>query len=128
MDDEIWKIIDEAPNYQVSNHGRVQNRTTGRMLKYSPTNKGYPKVTLAKDGKYVQRVVHRLVATFFIPKIEGKPEVNHIDGNKNNPQSSNLEWVTHAENLKHAMKTGLVRKLRSWEVLPSGELQEIERK
>ena len=51
-----------------------------------------------------EKYIHRLVATFYIPKIEGKDYVNHLDGNKHNNHYSNLEWCTNAENVLHYHK------------------------
>jgi len=52
--------------------------------------------------------VHRIVAECFVPRPPGATEVNHKDGNKLNNRASNLEWVTHLENVRHAYRTGLI--------------------
>ena len=53
-----------------------------------------------KDGQYI----HRLLAKAYIPNPEGKPQVNHKDGNKHNNTLTNLEWVSCSENIKHAYR------------------------
>ncbi len=52
-------------------------------------------------------MVHRIIAMAFVPNPDGKPFVNHIDGDKGNCSPTNLEWCTSAENNTHARETGL---------------------
>lgn len=80
--------------------GRVLLQTMNKQVQYK-------QVSLWKENKGTSYYVHRLVAEAFIPNPEGKPEVNHIDGNRQNNHVSNLEWVTSGENSLHASKTGL---------------------
>lgn len=80
--------------------GRVLLQTMNKQVQYK-------QVSLWKENKGTSYYVHRLVAEAFIPNPEGKPEVNHIDGNRQNNHISNLEWVTSGENSLHASKTGL---------------------
>ena len=68
-------------------------------------------VELWKDNKRVVRMIHRLVAETFIPNPDGKPQVNHKDGNRMNNSVENLEWATCAENSEHAYRTGLAKTL-----------------
>jgi len=96
---EQFRPINGYPYYAVSTWGNVINTVTGCMLCQEETKKGYLRVKLSDGhGKYTNHKVHRLVAKAFIPNPEGKPQVNHIDGNKKNNSVSNLEWVTNREN------------------------------
>lgn len=92
--------------YSINEFGQVKNIKTGRILK-EDIRAGYPSITLSKDNKQKRFVVHRLVATVFIPNRESKPVVNHIDGDKKNNHYLNLEWCSHSHNHKHAYDSGL---------------------
>ena len=88
--------------YQVSTWGRVYNVLANKMVHTEVTKKGYLRVDLFKNGTRKHHKVHRLVAKAFIPNPNNKPQVNHIDGNKQNNSITNLEWVTNRENCEHA--------------------------
>ena len=73
------------------------------------TKSGYREVVLTNKGKKEYLLVHRLVAALFIENKNNAKTVNHKDGNKLNNLSSNLEWLTCQENLKHARDKGLLK-------------------
>lgn len=68
---------------------------------------GRVRMCLSVGGKLHFEYLARMVAKAFIPNPDGKPEVNHIDGDKLNNHVSNLEWVTNLENNHHATVNGL---------------------
>lgn len=63
---------------------------------------GYRQVKMYSNGKRKSVYVHRLVAEFFIPNPDNKPEVNHKNGIRDDNRIENLEWVTHEENMIHS--------------------------
>jgi len=100
--------------YRVSEYGEIESQgayiksRNGKHVNAHPTTtSNYLYVKLWKGNKMFNCSVHRLVAAAFVDNPEGKPIVNHKDGNKRNNHYSNLEWVTHSENHKHAFATGL---------------------
>jgi hypothetical protein len=114
---EEWKDIDGFEGlYQVSNIGRVRSlnhetngkKYIGKVLSTKVTS-GYPTVLLSNGAKKTLCRVHRLVARTFIENPTKLPEVNHLDGNKNNNCVENLEWCTSRENKIHAWVTGLTK-------------------
>lgn len=110
---EIWKPISSYEGlYEISNTGKVNSLISGRILKPWTNNKGYLYVRLTKDGQHKTFSVHRLVANAFIPNTERMEQVNHIDGNKQNNCSENLEWCNDLQNRTHAYKSGL-RKMKT---------------
>ena len=115
---ETWKDI---PNYegfyQASNLGNIRSLSFGprnmrkshdvKLLKQSLTNCGYMKVQLYKRGVPKMHYVHRLVAETFLPNPNNEPQVNHIDGNKQNNNVNNLEWSSASHNQIHSIRHGL---------------------
>jgi hypothetical protein len=105
IENEIWKdIIGYEGFYKVSNLGRIQ-RNNKSIIKPEKTNRGYLRVILSKNSNIKKKSVHRLVAMGFIPNPENKPQVNHIDSDKENNNKNNLEWCTGSENMKHWANT-----------------------
>jgi hypothetical protein len=106
----IWKpIIGYENYYEISNFGEIrsiQNKSK-KIIKPYITNRGYLRIRLFKNKIRTAFTIHRLVGINFIPNTENKSYINHIDGNKQNNNVSNLEWVTHSENEKHASENNL---------------------
>lgn len=105
--EEEWKTIQGWPDYLVSNFGRVWSKKRNRLLKAGGSPHRYPQITLTGPDGYKSTTVHLLVAHAFLDGYFDGAFVNHIDGSKNNNVVSNLEWVTHAANMRHASEMGL---------------------
>lgn len=119
MGNEIWKPVKGYEGlYEISNLGRVKSlnrirvygsaKLTERILKQNPNKKGYFSVKLYLNGASKSYPVHRLVAFAFLEEIEGKTQIDHIDGNNQNNESTNLRWVTAKENCNNP--TTLIRR------------------
>lgn len=109
IEGEISKVIEEYPRYIVTSFGRVYSLNTKRFLKQHKNRGGYFIVNMCIAGLKPRNArVHRLVAKAFLEEISAdKPDVNHIDGNKENNRIENLEWSNKSLNGFHAHKLGL---------------------
>jgi hypothetical protein len=99
------KYPEDLQGYGVGYNGLIFGRS-GMFLKYRNKN-GYNTVGLQINKKKKMFFVHRLVAEYFVAPRSGNLQVNHIDGNKQNNDFRNLEWVTPSQNTKHAYDNGL---------------------
>lgn len=106
---EEWRpVVDFEGWYEVSNLGRVKRlvgaRSTraGRILVGSINGRGYPIVSLHVSGRRTDKAVHQLVAAAFLGPRPSGTEINHIDSDRASAAASNLEYVTHQQNIAHA--------------------------
>lgn len=124
---ELWKpILGYENEYHISNFGNVKSlqrvftRKDGKKLTIkekiltpSMDKKGYPRITLCNiNKKQITPKVHRLVAEHFIENPNNYTQVNHIDGNKQNNNITNLEWCTVLQNNVHAKENNLLNALK----------------
>jgi hypothetical protein len=110
MKEEI-KPIKGFPGYFISNLGHIytEYRGTGRkQLKLHNHHSGYNYANIYKKGNGVSERyyirVHRLVYSHFIGKLDDKLCIDHIDGNKKNNHSTNLQQITVKENIRKYWK------------------------
>lgn len=121
---EVWKDIDGYEDkYQISSFGRVRSKAKmvrvgiknvnkvfkeEKELKPMKLTKGYLGIRLYDKnliGKNFK--IHRLVANAFILNPNNLPQVNHVDGNKENNKVNNLEWCNCKDNMEHSYEIGL---------------------
>ncbi|MBN2519907.1 MAG: HNH endonuclease [Bacteroidales bacterium] len=96
--------------YKISNHGRVKSfvvdKENGQLIKPCLVG-GYPAIRVRlKESKHKTMYIHRLVAEHFLSKeSESHNYVIHIDYDKENNRSGNLEWATKSEMMQHQIKS-----------------------
>ena len=113
----LEKIIPDFPEYKINEKGEIFSRYRSKTVtnEWRPLKPvldkgvGYYLVTLvnATTKQRKNQFIHRLLGQAFIPNPLNKPHINHIDGNKQNNDLSNLEWATNKENSQHAVNLGL---------------------
>jgi hypothetical protein len=112
---EEWRDIPKYEGYyQASSLGRVRSLKdrgrgkAGAILSPGINRLGYHFLLLSKASKKRCIFVHRLVLAAFVGERVIGTEVNHIDSNKANNRPQNLEYVTHRQNMAHAVRNNLM--------------------
>jgi DNA-directed RNA polymerase subunit H (RpoH/RPB5) len=101
--EELWEELNGFKGkYSISNKGRIRNNETSNVLK-PYDNKGYLRINLYNEGKIERKLIHRLVAKYFLVNRDGKEQVNHKDLDKRNNSVDNLEWISDSDNVEHAI-------------------------
>jgi hypothetical protein len=115
---EMWKFIPNFGRYKASNYGRIgsinyKNSGCFKIIKPAAGKDGYlQSMFLKDDGTYNTIKVHKLIALAFLGARPDGTEVNHINGDKQDNNVSNLEYISHSANCQHSFDTGLQKPKR----------------
>lgn len=113
LEKEEWRpVVGYEGLYVVSSFGRIASMKMAlkrgrngvfyrqqRLLKPVKMTIGYLAVSLTKNGKVTQEYLHRLVSKAFLPNPNNYPQIDHIDGSRDNNMVTNLKWCTGSQNV-----------------------------
>lgn len=112
-----WRVLPIAPDYEVSDRGRVRRITqggspiahAGRVLSQHPLRNGYLSCTITVDGRAHKMGAHRLLAIAFhgLPPTR-RHQAAHRDGDRKNNTPENVYWATPGENADDKRRHGTV--------------------
>ena len=103
-EESLWKTIPGYDGYQAHPDGKIRNAKTERIFQAETGKHEYIQVTIQPNNK--TRYLHQLIALTFCENAMGLPIVDHIDGNKRNNKSDNLQWTSGSENVSRAFAKG----------------------
>lgn len=123
LDFSKFKEIPGYTEYLTDKKGRIFSKKYHKLMETVVNKNGYVVLSLVGDnGERKTKKIHHLVLAAFEPEEYARVTkhngldniggvryvVNHIDGNKQNNDLSNLEVITNSENVCHAVKNNLI--------------------
>jgi hypothetical protein len=93
--------IPDYPGYLAYEDGRIWSNKTNKFLRPNSTRHGYQSVELFNENGGKRILIHRIVASIFIPNPNNLPQINHKDENPENNRIENLEWCTAKYNMNY---------------------------
>lgn len=107
-DPERWVTISSFPAYEISDLGRIRNRSTGNIRKCLDNGNGYLQTNFCVDGIRTRVAIHALVAEAFLDTRQPEQTcIRHRDGNKGNNRATNLSYGTVQENTDDNKRLGI---------------------
>jgi len=105
-----YKSLKEYPNHIITADGRIWSLSHGKFLKPSVSyQNGYYQVNIKNDkGNLITAKVHTMVANAFLGYRPNGKNVNHRNCDKLDNRIENLEYITQAENIQHALANGMI--------------------
>jgi hypothetical protein len=109
---ERRKIPGWPETYEADSDGRIWSRARGEWYRVEcgHLSQGYYDFATRVSGRRIRDRVHRLVAAAFLGPCPEGLVVNHKNGVPTDNRPENLEYVTQTDNVKHAIRTGLMPK------------------
>ena len=131
---EKWLSVRGNASYEVSNHGRVRNSSTGYILVPTYQPDGYVRQSYGDRVNRTAKYVHELVLEAFVgPRPSKDHEVSHSNHNRRDNKLSNLTWKTHSENCKESVNAdrqsrlvGLPESIIDWVDVGETESYDLE--
>lgn len=96
--------FEEFIGYGITSCGRVWSYKTNRFLTPNYDQKGYEEVFISNGGKRRHVRVHRLVALAYLQNPDNLETVDHINNNKRENHTNNLQWMSRSDNSKKSNK------------------------
>jgi len=99
-----WKQVIDTP-YEVSNTGLIRRIGKTKLLKPGLLKStGYYMYPICyNDGTRKSQLLHRIIASSFIPNPDNLPQIDHINRIRTDNRIENLRWVSASKNQWNTM-------------------------